>query len=90
MGLEHGKGLILLKKIVILVELSFGEKSGFGNHTRVEGKHDGETGAGASLFWRCRRKSECPITKTCFLSLKLQASVDKALDIILKMLEQFF
>ena len=62
MGLEQDNLLILMKKCDFSRIVFFGKKSGFGNHTRVEGKYDGETGAGASLFWRFRRKSECPIT----------------------------
>jgi len=48
MGLEQSNKLILMKKIVIWVKLYFlAKNSGFGNRTRVEGKDDYETGAGA-------------------------------------------
>ena len=58
---DKAKNIIFQEKFG-LDKLFFWKKSGFGNHTRVEGKYDGETGAGASLFWRFRRKSEYPIT----------------------------
>lgn len=51
MGLNHDNSIILLKKCILIKIAFLGKKSDFGNRTRVEGKDDYETRAGASLFW---------------------------------------